>query len=63
MNTKVVDLATNNIFYKGYIGFSAQIKRYLNANFECQPVLANSDFFLATCFPSFSPQNLKCQTT
>jgi hypothetical protein len=63
MNTKVVDLVTLNIFYKGYIGFSAQDWNYLNAKSECQPVLANSKICLATHFPSFSPQNLKCQST
>jgi hypothetical protein len=63
MNTKVVGLATNNNFYKSHIGFSAQIKSYLNANFEYQQGLANSDFWLALDFSSFSPQNLKCQST
>jgi hypothetical protein len=63
MNTKVVDLATNNIFYKGYIGVFCLDLKIFNANFECQPVLANSDFCLALDFSSFSFQNLKCQST
>jgi hypothetical protein len=62
VNTKVVDLATNNIFYKSRIGFSAQIKSYLNANFECQQVIANNEFWPAVDFSSFSPQNWKCQS-
>jgi hypothetical protein len=63
MNTKVVDLTTNNISYKGHIGFSAQIESYLNANFECQRGIANSEICLAVDFSSFSSQNLKCQST
>jgi hypothetical protein len=63
VNTKVVDLATNNLFYKSHMGFSAQIECYLNANFECQQVIANSEFWLAVDFSSFSSQNWKCQST
>jgi hypothetical protein len=63
VNTKVVDPAANNNFYKSHIGFSAQIKSYLNANFECQQGLANSEFWLAIDFSSFSSQNWKCQST
>jgi hypothetical protein len=47
VNTKVVDLATSNLFYKSHIGFFCPDESYLNANFECQQVIANSEFWLA----------------
>jgi hypothetical protein len=63
VNTKVVDLATNKLFYKSHIGFSTHIESYLNANFECQQGIANSEICLAVDFSSFSSQNWKCQST
>jgi hypothetical protein len=53
VNTKVVDLATNNLFYKSHIGFSAQIESYLNANFECQQVIAKVNPGLQLSFQVF----------
>jgi hypothetical protein len=49
MNTKVVGLATNNIFYKGYIGFTAHIGSYLNAS----RVLQTVNFALQLIFQGF----------
>jgi hypothetical protein len=43
MNTKVVDLATNNIFYKGYIGFfclDLKIFETLNVSLFWQTVIS-----------------------
>jgi hypothetical protein len=53
MNTKVVDLATSNNFFKSYIGFFCPDQKL----FECQQGFANSVFWLAMDFSSFSPQN------
>jgi hypothetical protein len=53
VNTKVVDLATSNLFYKSHIWFFCPDESYFNANFECQQVIANSEFWLAVDFQVF----------
>jgi hypothetical protein len=56
MNNKVVDLATNNIFYKGYIGFFYprqkifECELWMSAGFGKQWILACNGFF--KFFPS-----------